>query len=355
MNTPEPGQLAGCLADRADVTAACTVAPVDAVAWDQLVPRFPGCSVFHHGPWLELLAETYGLRLLRLVAHDRSGEPVGLLPVLEQRKGPFRVVGSPLPGWNTAYLGPLFAAHAEPLAVCRSFLATDPLRSASYLDLRVRDLADGIDLAELGCTKMERFETYVLPLEAGEEELWEGLDGKCRNMVRKGTRSFEVREEHGDEWIVDFTEMLAQVFARWELRPPCDRTFLENMARLLRPAGQIAVRSAFVGDRRAATAVILRDGHTAYYWMGATFDEYRQQGPNNLLLWEAIRAAKASGCSAFDFVSASGSAGKFKASFGPKLVAVSNRWSKSRTVVEAWLKTGYEGLLRWRRRMQSAS
>ncbi len=332
-----------------------TVRPVTVDAWDRLLQPFGQRTVFHGRPWLELLAASYGVQPQLLVLADPSGEPLAALPALEQRKGPFRVLGSPLPGWNTAYMGPVFAHGVDPRTACAALLDAEPVRAASYLDLRVHDPLDQVDLAPLGFTRQERFETYLLSLAPAETVLWDGLDGKCRNMVRKGERNgYAVREERDAGWIGDFVGMLQEVFARWELRPPCDRDFLERMWSQLRPHGQIAVHSAFHGAERAASAVILRDHATAYYWMGATFDRHRQQSPNNLLLWEAIRAAKAHGCRTFDFVSASGSAGKFKESFGPELVAISNRWSRSRTAVEGWLKTGYEGWLRWRRRARSA-
>lgn len=320
--------------------------------WDALLRDFPSRSVFHTRAWLELLCATHGLRphLFRVEAGD--GGCQALWPFLELRKGPLRVLGSPLPGWGTAYLGPLFRPGTEPGPVCRAVLARPEIRRASYLEARVLTGEPPVSLASLGWRELLQFETYLLSLERTEEELWQGVGSKTRNMVRKATKNgFEVEIETDPSCLDDFFAMSLEVFERWDLRPPFDLRFLRALWDHLAPAGRLRVQSAFLEGERAATVVLLHDDQTMYYWGGGSFDRFRKLSPNNLLLWEAILAARELGLRRFDFVSSSGTAGRFKKSFGPEPVAIATHWGRSRTPVEAWLKRAYE---RWARRQRRA-
>src|SRR5262245_44415671 len=142
--------------------------------WNQLVATFPDRTVFHGLPWLQLLCESHGLRR-QLLRADMDGRCVGIWPCLDLRKGPFRIVGSPLPGWSTAYLGPLFAPKVDIQVILRAFLESTPLHRWSYFRCRVLDEQRDVDLAGYGFKRLDREETYLLGLSPTESELWNDL------------------------------------------------------------------------------------------------------------------------------------------------------------------------------------
>src|SRR5512136_1820439 len=74
--------------------------------WDSLVKQFPGHTLFHTAEWLSFLEATFHLQKLPLGLY-RNGRMVGLFPALLDHKGPFKILGSPLTGWWTPYMGPL--------------------------------------------------------------------------------------------------------------------------------------------------------------------------------------------------------------------------------------------------------
>jgi lipid II:glycine glycyltransferase (peptidoglycan interpeptide bridge formation enzyme) len=57
---------------------------------------------------------------------------------------------------------------------------------------------------------------------------------------------------------------------------------------------------AEVGGEAIAGLVLFTFGSTAWYMYGASSSRHRKAMPNNLLQWEAIRKAKACGCSLYD-------------------------------------------------------
>lgn len=109
--------------------------------------------------------------------------------------------------------------------------------------------------------------------------------------------------------------------------------------------------SAWQEQQRIAVAIRLYDDRTVYAWNGVSTLEGRKLAPNNLIEWQVIRDAIADGLSEHDFVSISGSAGTFKKSFGHEAVEIATHWARSRSKLEAILKSGYEKYVRLRQRI----
>jgi hypothetical protein len=330
------------------------VTTVPPEAWDDLVRAFPRRTVFHTRAWLETLAVVHGVEIV-LARADRDGRCEGVWPCLLQRKGPFRILGSPLPGWNTAYLGPLLADGARGLDVVRAFLTSPILRRWSYCSCKVLAHDEPIDLGPLGFTRVLTEETYFLDLSLPEETLWSNMKGQCRSRVRKATRAgIEVVEETGDDWREDFWRMSVETFGQDGLAPPFTRPFLDTAAGGLAAAGQVIVLSGRLEGQRIATLVLPHDDRTMYYWGGARYVAHRDVPAHNLLHWEAMRLGRARGLTGYDLINVVGSHGRFKKTFGPRVEPRGDRWEASRSQMVALLKRGYERYLRRRQRRRAA-
>lgn len=326
------------------------VSPAEREEWNRLVSMFADRTVYHSLAWIETLEAAHGLRplLLRAMVND---ECVAVWPCLELSKGPIRVVGSPLPGWSTAYMGPLFADSADVEATTAGFMAHPALRRASYIECRVVDSTRNIDLSTAGFNRHLRFETYLLDLCREETDIWAGLESSCRNKIRKAENAgIAVRIESTSDWVDDFWAMSLEVFSKSNRMPGYDRQFLMRMWARLRSDNAIEVFSALEGDRRAAVIVMLFDDRCAYYWGGASHAEFLRKAPNNIALWRSIQHAAERGLTRFDFVSSRGGPGRFKKTFGPEPREVATHWSRSRTPIEGMLKRCYERFARWRLR-----
>jgi CelD/BcsL family acetyltransferase involved in cellulose biosynthesis len=324
------------------------VATVPMSEWNGALAVLAGRTVFHGGDYLQALAEHHGLEPL-LVRVDEGGHCVALWPCLVQRKGPLRVVGSPLSGWCTPYMGPVLAPGVDAARVVRAVLDSRVLGRPSYFEVRVLARAHA-DLTPLGFTKRLDFETYVLDLDRSEDELIRNLDYECRRLVKKARqRGIEVRPETDAGFVDEFMAMSEQVFARWGKRPQYDGAFLRRVWQRLSPSGSVLALTSWLDGKRLTTYFLLRDAHTMYACFAASWDAARATGSGNLTQWEAILAAKRGGLRHYDFVSASGSAGAFKATFGPDSRLAATHWSRAGSRLEAALKDVYEEFLRFRR------
>src|SRR4051794_5591974 len=95
--------------------------------WAEWLAYFPEHTVFHTLAWLQAVAAAHDLDLI-LMASTMAGYCAAVWPCLVMRKGPFRIVGSPLPGWSTPYLGPLFAQEVDEAQALRSMLGHPALK-----------------------------------------------------------------------------------------------------------------------------------------------------------------------------------------------------------------------------------
>jgi len=57
---------------------------------------------------------------------------------------------------------------------------------------------------------------------------------------------------------------------------------------------------AFFGGEALAALMVFQRGRRAWYFYGASSDEYRELMPTYLLQWEAMRWARTNGCETYD-------------------------------------------------------
>src|SRR4051794_30578380 len=84
--------------------------PDEIANWDRLGASFPNALVVHQVGWLRSIAASEGGEPL-FVVFEKGDNVVGCLPGLVMRIGPVRLFGSPLPGWQTSKMGPVFDKH----------------------------------------------------------------------------------------------------------------------------------------------------------------------------------------------------------------------------------------------------
>ncbi|MCI0364760.1 MAG: GNAT family N-acetyltransferase [Phycisphaerales bacterium] len=350
-----------------------SISVADEAAWDRLVARFPDRTVFHTMAWLKTASAVHGLKIVLAQAHQcvgdaiaprRAGinacslngqcEPVAVWPYLEMKKGPLRVIGSPLPGWSTAYMGPLFASGADVSGIMSAFLNDRLFRRYAYCACKVIDRSRPIDLSQFGFLQVMKFDTYLIDLTQPQETLWANLKGECRTRIRKAQKlGIEVQIEPGPEFIDDYWAMSIETFQKSNIQPTHNKQFVQEMWARLQPQRRVHAISAFVGGERAGTLMLPFDDQTMYYWGGASFLKYRDLPAHNLLHWEAICLAKQHGLKEYDFISTIGGPGRFKKTFGPRTIDMATHWERSPSRLLGALKKRYQSYLLKRRRVHA--
>jgi CelD/BcsL family acetyltransferase involved in cellulose biosynthesis len=335
-------------------TQGYTVDLVEHADWDDLVRCFPQHTVFHSMAWLQSISAAYGLSIVLCKAMS-GGRCVAVWPYLRLRKGLLTVLGSPLPGWSTSYLGPLFAPDADVPSVLAAFFNHRAFRGYAYFACKVIDNHRRIDLHAFGFSVVLKYQTYRLDLGPEQEQLWSNCRRECRNHIRKAQKlGVTVRPETSPDFINEYWRMSLETFAKANVQPTHNKQLIEELWTNRSDDRSASFLSAFHEEKRVATLVLLADDHTMYYWGGASFMEFRHLSAHNLLQWEAICEAKRRKLQTYDFISTTGGPGRFKESFGPQVVDIATHWERSPSKLMGALKHHYERYLRRRQRLAAS-
>lgn len=330
----------------AAVAEGVTAREIDPGEWDQLLEQFPHHSVFHTRPWLSTIQAVHKARTRLIAAEDDQGRCIAIWPVFETRKGPLRILGSPLPGWSTAYMGPLFADEQHVPGALEALMSHPVFTRCSYFATKVFNDRYPVDLGPFGFKNVLNFETYCLDLKPSDDALWDNLKSECRTQIRKARKlGIEVRQETDDAFIEPFWTMSVETFSVCSMQPTFTKPFLREMWQRLSKADSVRVYSAWHEGERIAALVLPFDQHTMYYFVGGSYTRCRRLPAHNLLHWEAITAAKRMGLSRYDFVSTLGGAGRFKKTFGPECVHIATHWERSSSRLIQAIKDQYERYL----------
>src|SRR5687767_9594082 len=159
---------------------------LEAVPWDDL-DRYPDRTVFQTLPWLRFVEKTQ--RAEPVVARiSRRGEPIGYFTGMMTRRFGVKILGSPLKGWTTHYMGFNLAAGTPRREVLEQLpgFAFGTLR-CHYLELMDPHAVDGDELVP--SYEVERKQTYHIDLTLSEDELLGRMGHTARRTARRPERT----------------------------------------------------------------------------------------------------------------------------------------------------------------------
>jgi hypothetical protein len=320
--------------------------------WPELLKQFPDHTVYHTLAWIRTIENVQGATP-HLSVLDVHGEPAALWPIFSTRKGPLRILGSPCPGWCTAYLGPVFNARCDVDSALAAFLDYEACRRYAFFSCKVIAKGPYIDLAQFGFDEIERFKTHVIDLSQPAETLWSNLKSECRTRIRKARKiELEVKLEEDGTFLDDYWVMSQETFSQCDIKPPFSRAFLGELWKNLHAAGSVRVLTAFMQGERIASLFLPFDGHTLYYWSGGSFLRHRAIPAHNLLHWEAIAMGQQLGLRRYDFIGTEGGGGRFKRTFAPETAHVSTTWERNASPLIRVLKNQYQHYVRWKQKIK---
>jgi hypothetical protein len=286
-------------------------------SWADTLQQFPDHTVCMSLPWLSFVAETQNGEIL--IAALREGSVVvGYFSGVTIRRFSLRILGSPLPGWTTSYMG--FVLKPE---VPREY-ALEALRHFAFRDLRCShmELMDrnlGSD-AVRNDFAFENYNSFEVNLLQDDKDLLKGMRGECRRSIRKAGRSGVTIQQASDEGFVDdYYSQLRDVFAKQRLVPTYDKRRVSALIHHLLPTGNLLLlRALDAGGRCIATIISVGMHSRAEVWGSASWRADQHLRPNEALLWHTIRYWKGRSVQFFDL----GGAGDYKRKYGGYAISV---------------------------------
>ena len=267
--------------------------------WDSLVSPYNTATVFHSSGWLNYLKAITGGSALRLRIAAADGQAtVGYFCGMVVKKGPFKILGSPMRGWHTPNMGPV--ANRETFDTA-AFIAA--------LDLYCR--TNGIDFFETCCDWLDPSQleksgfrpsadiTHQIQLSTADEA-WSNLYKTTRNYVRRAEKNglIVVRADEPDV-IGEHFDQLKAVFAKQGIAPPYGSERPMAMWNNLSEK-QIMVLKATLGERCLASYLLVWDKQTMWGLATASWPDALDLRPNELIHWRAIETACKMGLQRYD-------------------------------------------------------
>lgn len=261
----------------------------DGEAWDAYVLTHPDASGYHLWAWRQVFEGVFHHRL-HYAAARREGVIVGVLPLV-------------------LFASPIFGRFAVsvPFLNYGGVVADDDETARRLVD-HAGEVARAHRASHLELRHdRRRFEhlvpkahkvAMILALPATSEALWNALDRKVRNQVRKAEKSGLTAVAAGREALDDFYDVFAvnmrdlgtPVYP-WRLFDTVLRTFPERTRLVIVRRGAEAVAAGFTWRWR---------GRTEVPW-ASSLREFNHLSSNNLLYWTILQEAIGSGSTELDF------------------------------------------------------
>jgi CelD/BcsL family acetyltransferase involved in cellulose biosynthesis len=299
--------------------------------YQENLAEFPAAeaAIYHRLPWLDAIANGFGADIRFARGTGADGKTLALTPFMCKKKGPFRLIGTPLSGMYTEFAGPLFREGATPEAEISVMTALHRLveKSSSYIEWGSKgEQPWGGILTSFGYHKITR-STLLIDLSPGENAVWSSFEGRARNMTRKAEKAGVVARilQPDEQWIIGYYEMLRATFASQGFAVPHPLSFYRQII-TLSAAGIARCVVAEIEGKMVAGCIFLIDDKRMLYLSGVSNEQGMTLAATSLLQWHAIKEAIQLGVPEYDMGGLGvPSIDKFKRSFGGRDFA-HTRW-----------------------------
>lgn len=265
--------------------------------WERFVSARDDDAGYHAWDWQDVFGRAFGHDSVYLIAR-RGGEVTGVLPLVYIKSLLFGRTLTSLPFLN--YGGVLATAPDSAKALIEGSRLEAVSRRCGHVELR-HIAAQFRDLP-----RKQHKVSMRLPLGPG---LWDRLDRKVRNQIRKAEKSGLTVERGGGELVDDFYT----VFAR-NMRdlgtPVYSRRLFEEVFRVFPERATMHV--VRLDGRPVAAGVTYRTARMTQLPWASSIRDYHALCPNTLLYWDTIQYASDAGCAVFDMGRSTPQEGTFK-------------------------------------------
>jgi peptidoglycan pentaglycine glycine transferase (the first glycine) len=260
---------------------------VSARQWDQFLQNHPDAHLLQTSAWGDFKAD-FGWRVERVLSGDAGAQ----------------ILFRPLPlGFSFAYIpkGPVGPKWTELWPSVHQLC-----RRKRAVMLKVEpDLFEPIDegvQAQFsgfypGADPVQPRRTLLIDLSGSEEDLMARMKQKTRYNIRLAQKK-DIQVTLTQD--VDTFYQLMQVTGQRDQFGVHSRAYFQRVYQLLHAQGLCDLLLASFDGRPLAGLMVFARGQRSWYFYGASNEEERNRMPTYLLQWEAMRWARARGCSQYD-------------------------------------------------------
>lgn len=314
--------------------------------WETILGTFEDRTIFQSPAWLAFVTKTQGAE--PIFARLREGaRTLGYFSGLIVKRFGLRILGSPLPGWTTSYMGMNLLPGVSRRSALEALqgLAFERL-GCVHMEMMDRNLliedADGLGF------EYRQFGGFEVDLTQNLDQLFSNMASACRRCIRRAEKSGVIIEEAHDAAFADeYYAQLQVVFQKRSLVPTYGVERVRELITCLSDTGRLLLlRARDPQGRCIATGIFPAMNTTMYFWGGASWRETLGYRPNEAVQWHAMQYWKARGIHRYDM----GGGGEYKRKFGGCEIMVP--WlRKSKYPGLASLRSLTKQVVGWRQRI----
>ena len=273
----------------------------DEVRWAAAAAILPNASLYHDIRWRGLIERVFGHRTHYLHATARSGEVVGLLPLVQLKSALFGNYLVSMPYFNDGGAVAADAYIEEGLMYEAQALARR--LNVSHVEFR------GTRARPAQWPARDDKVTMTLDLPDSSDALWKQLSTKLRAQIKRPQREGVEIVRGGLELIPEFWRVFA-VNMRDLGTPVYPQRFFEELLRTFHESASVVV----VRQQGApvAAALLLGFRNRLEIPWASSLREFNHLSVNMALYWECLRLAIDGGFSLFDFGRCSRDSGTYR-------------------------------------------
>ena len=247
--------------------------------------------IFFQPWWLDIASKDWDMILA-----IENKQVLAVLPICREKKMGFHLLRNPL---LTPYLGPFFFQDADN----ESFLFQELWKQMPKYDSFDIETTTGfqyVGLFEEQGFDTKQKDTYILDLAVQTEMLYANINSNHRNLIKQATTSHTIEEK--PEHISTLLTLHKITFERKDKSYPFDAAVIEKLITESIQKGQGCLLSAKdQAHHITASIFVVWDRETMYLLLSAFDINEAHQGAVRMLIWEAIKKAKALNIAYFDF------------------------------------------------------
>ena len=257
--------------------------------WDAYVQSHVDGTVDHAWGWRTVFRDVFGHQSCYLAAR-RGDRIVGVLPLVTFKSMLFGRFLTSMPFLN---YGGVLADDEEAIDALIT-MAREVATQHRAAHIELRHVSRQLPNLPVRQHKLK----LTREIGGSADELWNRLDKKVRNLVRKGEREGLTTQVGGRELVEEFY----QVFSRnmRDLGTPVYPMSLFTRTLEVFPS-RARVYVVRLGNIPVGASLTLRHGSTVLVPWASSLREYRQHAPNMLLYWTMLKGAVADDARVFDF------------------------------------------------------
>jgi len=276
---------------------------------------------FQEPYWWEIVEDGFGKKCKIILVSDK-GKNIILVPLYFHKFGPILRIGSPLRGTHTSHVNPIILSEDVDINSHQIYIEKVVLFllsiGADWIEFTFENHKIFAGLNKINFI-VEYPLTSILKTNLNKDTLWDGMQGRARNLVRKAKKnSLTVKFLDSNLDNIDiFYNMLEETFKKSGVIPPHTKKFYVFFINRLIASNNLLFLSVEKEFKIVAMGLFMFNKNEINFISGTSSLIGNKYGANNLMHWEVIKYASTHNIKQYNFGGLGiPSIDNFKRSFG---------------------------------------